>query len=441
MRTRKNYTAKWREYQTALKKNARRKHLMRRAVLVAAIAVCVLAGLSVRYIAGSRDSGPTPLPAPIPALGAMRLNIWPGDFTRQDFADYLNDPVKNSTGPTDQIVLEKNGSRFRISTTIDAGLQKYITQLLSWSRTRQTAVVVLNPYDGRVLAMAGRDTEGSAGNICLRADFPAASLFKIVSASAALEAAGYTPDKTLFFNGSRHTLYKNQLKESRGRYSRQTSFRKAFAASNNSVFGKIGIYDLGQKIIRDYADRFLFNRPIPFDLPMAASSIAVPDDDFGLAEIASGFNKRTLVSPLHAALLAATAANGGNMVSPWFVSTIADETQKVLYRGRPGKLYSPINSQTAETLKALMQDTVRYGTSRTAFKMLRRKNALKTINLGAKTGTINDKMDQFKYDWITVFAVDPEKFDGICIAILAVHGKLLGTRATEFARAIIQYLF
>jgi len=129
------------------------------------------------------------------------------------------------------------------------------------------------------------------------------------------------------------------------------------------------------------------------------------------------------------------------MVSPWFVSTIADETQKVLYRGRPGKLYSPINSQTAKTLKVLMQDTVRYGTSRTAFKVLRRKKSLKTMNLGAKTGTINDKLDRFKYDWIAAFAVDSQKSDGICVAILAVHGKLLGTRATELARAIIQYLF
>lgn len=338
-------------------------------------------------------------------------------------------------------MLEKNGSRFKIDTTIDEGLQKYITRMLGWSRTRQMAVVVLNPYDGRMLAMASRDTEGSAGNICLRADFPAASLFKIVAASAALEAAGYTPDKPLFYKGKRHTLYKYQLKENQGRYSRRTSFRKAFAVSNNPVFGKIGIYDLGQKIIHKYADRFLFNRPIPFDLPMESSSIAVPDDEFGLAEIASGFNKRTLVSPLHAALIAATAVNGGTMVSPWFVSTIADDTQQVLYRGRPGKLYSPINSQTAETLKSLMQDTVRFGTSRTAFRVLRRNKSLKTMSLGAKTGTINDKLDRFKYDWIAAFAVDPAKSDGICVAVLSVHGKLLGTRATELARAIIQYHF
>ena len=177
--------------------------------------------------------------------------------------------------------------------TLDPKLQKYIGRLLRQSRTVQAAVVVLNPYDGRILAMTSRDTEGNSDNICLKADFPAASLFKIISAAAALEAAEFTLDKALFYQGSKHTLYKYQLKESKVPYSVQTNFRRAFATSNNCVFGKIGIFVLGQKIITEYAEKFFFNRPIPFDLPVAESSIEVPEDDFGLAEIASGFNKRT----------------------------------------------------------------------------------------------------------------------------------------------------
>ena len=92
-----------------------------------------------------------------------------------------------------------------------------------------------------------------------------------------------------------------------------TTFRKAFAASNNSVFGKIGIYDLGQQTLNRYAERFRFNSQIPFDLPVEISAITVPEDDFGLAEIASGFNKTTLLSPLHAALLSSVAVNTGRM--------------------------------------------------------------------------------------------------------------------------------
>jgi cell division protein FtsI/penicillin-binding protein 2 len=220
-----------------------------------------------------------------------------------------------------------------------------------------------------------------------------------------------------------------------------SNLRKAFATSNNSVFGKIGIYALGQEVIDEYAEKFFFNRPIPFDLPLAASTIHVPDDNFGLAEIASGFNKRTLVSPLHAALLSAVAANCGDMMVPWLVRTITDETLKIAYRAPRSVLISPISRKTAEDLKFLMNYAARYGTTRSAFRQLRRQRPLADLDLGAKTGTINDRLDRFKYDWITAFALTSGGSSGICIGVLAVHGKKLGTRSTELVRAIINYYF
>jgi peptidoglycan glycosyltransferase len=63
------------------------------------------------------------------------------------------------------------------------------------------------------------------------------------------------------------------------------------------------------------------------------------------------------------------------------------------------------------------------------------------FELGAKTGTINDASDRFKYDWITTFALAPDGKSGIAVAVLGVHGKILGTRSTELARAIIDYYF
>ena len=277
--------------------------------------------------------------------------------------------------------------------------------------------------------------------VCLKADFPAASLFKIISAAAALEAAEFTLDKALFYKGSKHTLYKYQLKESKVPYSVQTNFRRAFATSNNCVFGKIGIFFLGQKLIGEYAERFFFNRPIPFDFPVAVSSIEVPEDDFGLAEIASGFNKRTLLSPFHAALLSAVIANSGDLAVPWLVSTISNETNQIVYRARQNVLNSAISRTTADDLKVLMEYTVSYGTSRSAFRALRRKKGFNDLDLGAKTGTINDRQDRLKYDWITAFALTSDGPRGICLGVLAVHGKKLGTRSSELARAIIDYHF
>jgi hypothetical protein len=88
-----------------------------------------------------------------------------------------------------------------------------------------------------------------------------------------------------------------------------------------------------------------------------------------------------------------------------------------------------------------MQYAARSGTSRSVFRKLRRKKRFKKFELGAKTGTINDKLDRFKYDWITAFALAPGGSKGIAVGVLGVHGKILGTRSTEMARAIIDYYF
>jgi len=61
--------------------------------------------------------------------------------------------------------------------------------------------------------------------------------------------------------------------------------------------------------------------------------------------------------------------------------------------------------------------------------------------LGAKTGTINDYHDRYKYDWVTAYAL-PKHGDGaICITVLTIHGKKLGIRASEAARYIINHHF
>jgi hypothetical protein len=129
------------------------------------------------------------------------------------------------------------------------------------------------------------------------------------------------------------------------------------------------------------------------------------------------------------------------MMVPWLVSTITDETLKIAYRAPRGVLISPISRKTAEDLKFLMNYAARYGTTRSAFRKLRRQRPLADLDLGAKTGTINDRLDRFKYDWITAFALTSGGSKGISIGVLTVHGKKLGTRSTELVRAIINYYF
>jgi cell division protein FtsI/penicillin-binding protein 2 len=125
-------------------------------------------------------------------------------------------------------------------------------------------------------------------------------------------------------------------------------------------------------------------------------------------------------------------------MAPWFVNRVTDAAGEVVYQAKPAVLARPITKDTAKKLRILMEDTVLYGTGRKTFRRLRRKKAFKGIALGAKTGTINDRMDQYKYDWISIFAIPGTGKKRLSMAVLAVHEEKLGIRAKDIGRLILQ---
>lgn len=438
MIVRANNPNSWKHYQKGLKKKARRRTALNRVTLFFVYVVLIGVSYAASWILAHGEKW---------GQGALSSGKWenvqPERFVKQDLPGLLGHLNLDVASATHHYPLDTGDMRLTAEIPLDNSLQKYIFHLLRRSLTHQAAVVVLRPTTGQILAMVNyeRYPKGESQNLSLKADFPAASLFKIVSAAAAIEARGFTPGKTVVFRGMKHTLYNSQLRQKEGRYSRKTSFRRAFAGSINPVFGKIGIYDLGREFMSEYANRFLYNQQIPFDLPVAVSKIQIPADDYGLAEIASGFNRRTRISPLHASLITAAVANHGVIVEPWLVRRIEDESGAVLYRSRFSRLGRPMEESTAEHLKVLMKETVIFGTCRKAFLPLRRKKRFRDIELGAKTGTINDENDRYKYDWVTAYALPKEEGSGITVTVLAVHGKKLGIRAADLAMHIIRHHF
>ncbi|MFH1349546.1 MAG: penicillin-binding transpeptidase domain-containing protein [Pseudomonadota bacterium] len=433
----------WWEYQKRIKGTARRRYLLRRLPKLGLCAGSAFLVLTLILYGGSWIFAHLERGERIP-IGDDKKGegIWPQSLDKKDLSSLLRDIDLYLSSPTRTYVVPRKGVEFRIETFIDPALQEYILGLLGRSLTYQSAVVVLRPSDGQILAMADYDKGGAKReNLCLKANFPAASLFKIVSAAAAIQEKGFTPDRAVIYKGRKYTLYKSQLKEGKSRYVTKTIFKRAFSGSINPVFGRIGIYDLGREVLNEYAVKFFFNHMIPFELPVSVSRIHVPEDDFGLAEIASGFNKRTLLSPLHAALIAAAVANNGVMMEPKLVKMVSDGSGRVLYSARSGPIGNPIKEKTAEKLRVLMQETVKSGTCRKAFYSLRRKRSFREIELGAKTGTINDSSDQYKVDWLTAYAIPPNGGEGICIAVLAIHEEKLGIRANDLARHIINFHF
>jgi peptidoglycan glycosyltransferase len=433
------YSPSWRDFQKREKRRLTRQTLFRRLPKLGFPALGLLLVLSILFFTGNWLSANLPEGQVKTSSGILKQESPVNQYQRSDLPDLIGRLPLYS--PESGHEMSMNGQGMKVETSVDQPLTRYINNLLDRSRTIEAAVVVLRADNGQVLALTGYsgNSEKQAENYCLKAGFPAASLFKIVASAAAIEAKGFTPDQSLTYQGGRYTLYKRQLKRRQSRYNNRVSFKVAFSRSINPVFGQIGIYDLGQELMTEYGERFLFNQSIPFDLPLSSSFLEVPEDDFGLAEIASGFNKRTTISPLHVAMITASIINKGIMMQPWIVSKITNGSDQILYQNQVQEIARPITDHTAQQLKILMRDTVKTGTCRRAFAGLSRKKTYKSIDFGAKTGTINDLSDQHKVDWTAAYALPEKGGHGVAIAVLAVHGELLGIRAKDIAGNILQY--
>lgn len=333
---------------------------------------------------------------------------------------------------------------YTAQTTIHPILQHDVENILKKSQTNFAAFVAVDPDTGKVLSMISHGMKNE--NLALRATFPAASIFKIVTASAAIEKGKLNSSSLIPVLGSYHTLYKRNIfksgeldAENSPRYARLISFADALAKSVNSVFGKIGIFGLGADGIKKAANQFGFNREIPFELGTDTSKSLVPTDEYGLAETASGFTHNNTISPLHGALIAAAIANEGKMMQPTLVEKLIDETGNVAYEFEPHVFNHTIDSKTAEELKVMLNRTITNGTSRSSFSGVEKSNSLSNLYIGGKTGTLEGWDPKGRYDWFVGFADNGHQ--KIAVSALCIHGEYRGMKASKVARLAFESYF
>lgn len=327
--------------------------------------------------------------------------------------------------------------------SLDTAAQNYINRLMKQYHPRYGACAVLDSKTGRVLALASYQEPGTpdvGGRLFLRNVFPAASIYKTITAAAAIETARYTADTRIPVTGRSHTLYKSQLRKNIIS-PKDIAFEDAYAQSINPVFGRIGMYGVGKKVFEEYNERFGFNEAIPFELPTDTSKVTVPDDTtYEMAQLASGYNRETSISPLHGALIASAVAEGGVMPCPRLVDSIASLDGQCLYRSVPEQWKTAISDGAAAELKTMMGQVVDSGTARRTFRLLKRCNGADLLELGGKTGSI--KVDSLgNIEWFIGFAVkkgDPD--DHLALAVLTVHGGYVTVHAHFIGAEIFRKL-
>ncbi len=321
----------------------------------------------------------------------------------------------------------------------DPSIQTAAEDLLERYKPDLGVLVAMDASTGRILAMASQNRSFPVitGNPVLDITYPSASVFKVVTAAAALEK-DKQPNSPISYAGRNHTLYKSQLKEKVSGWKRIATLKEAFAKSINTVFGRIGVFSIGKEPMQTLSKRFWFNEKIPSEFPVVNSKSANPSNEYELAEMASGYTQENTMTVLHGAMIGAAIANDGQMMEPYFLNAAYLKSGKTIYRSEPQVLAKVVSPETAYELRTLMEETVTKGTSKKSFRGFF-KGPFKELQVGGKTGSLTDKALKGKVDWFVGFAQSHGR--KISVSVLTVNRKYWTVKASYLARKTIETAF
>lgn len=335
-----------------------------------------------------------------------------------------------------------NDSNLNLKYTFNPKLEKYVKKLLKRYRSDYSSVIIIDNKTGRVLTALGYERKGNKFNFNLpfSSTHPAASLFKIISSAALLESGKLKKDTIFKYRGRGTTLYKYQLKEKKSRWTRKQTFQNAFAYSNNVIFGKAAINNITEDDLYKRAVMFGFNQDLMTDISLSKSQFLLPHSQYNLAEKASGFNKKTLISPVHGALFSSIIANKGILKQPYIVEEVEQDGKTLGLWDRTHN--QVLGKKASRDLRELMKLTVKKGTARGSFRRMKRSLKRK-LEIGGKTGSITGGFPYGKRDWFTSFAVPKDSVygDGISICVMNVNVEKWYVKSTFLAKNIIEYYY
>ena len=328
-----------------------------------------------------------------------------------------------------------------IQYTLDPELQNTVTQVFNHFDPDYGVFVALDPDNGEILALVNHRRDGNnSENLALKASYPAASVFKIITAAAAIDIGKANANTVIPFNGKTTSLYrKNVLEHKDNQWTRRLPLSSAFAKSVNTVFARLGVRFVGGKTLFAYAEAFGFRQGLGADFTLETSAIDLdPTDDWSIAETAAGYTRTTTLSPVHGAVIAAAAVNGGRRVQPTLVRSIVGEDGLILYEAKTAIGKRIVKADTAKELQSLMQQTVINGSARTSFKHFAR-GTMEAVNVGGKTGSLTGETPTGRYDWFVGYAEKNGR--KLAFAAMCINRKVWYVKSATVARKAVEHFF
>lgn len=396
------------------------------AVMLAAYPVASLLLSTKTAISGVRKDPPRKVKpySPLDPLQSLQLA-----------ADSL--PAVQLTGNQFLAPLPDGGT---IVYAIDQELQERVKKVMASYRLPYGAFVAVEPKTGRVLALVGHSSldPGWERRSCYGL-YPMASLFKIITAAAALEEKKVSPDTVFAFNGKLTSENPKYWFVKAGRHNQEMSLTTAMGKSVNPVFGRLASDVVGRDSIMSCVERFGFNQalfPGSCVLPSKAES---PQNDTELKLMGAGLGREVKISPFHAALMMAAIANDGVMMMPALAEEIKNGKGETIFTLKPQTARRMVTPETAAQLTKMLSTTVSSGTSRKVFHDRRGRPKLASIDIAAKTGSIDGKDPAGHYSWFAAYAPinDPQ----IAIVALVVNQEKWKIKASYLGEQALEAFF
>lgn len=374
-----------------------------------------------------------------------------GDTATWGLEGYYNSTLNGTNGRTfgylsDSTSLEQNiinpVNGKNLTTTLDATIQEIVEKYISaFDRAlsagpnnkknakkkgaENIAVVIENPNNGEILAMASsgtydlndpRDLSGSYTDIeiermddeetrealfgmwknyCVSQNFEPGSTFKPVVVASALESGAVTEHNRFICDGGeeigedyvRCAVYPdNHGSESLG---------EVIQNSCNDGMMAIG-RRMGRDLFLEYQRKFNFGTRTGIDLPSEETGLLFSEENMFEMELSTsafgqGFNC-TMIQEIAAI---SAVVNGGTYYQPHLVKEITDEDGKTVKNISPNILKQPISQEVSAKVREYMGMSVTSGTSKSA--------KVQGYSMGGKTGTAEKLNEKEKGNYLVSF--------------------------------------
>jgi cell division protein FtsI (penicillin-binding protein 3) len=320
--------------------------------------------------------------------------------------------------------------------TLDLAIQTAAERELAAAVQREKAtsgsVVVLDPRDGAVLALASWPTYDPARvatsdpealrDRTIAWTYEPGSTMKPITIAAALDKGAVTPSTTYDDVGCA-VIGGRSLCNALGKSYGPTNVTQILERSANAgavfVASKLGAPDLYA-----YLRAFGFGDPTGVDLAAETTGSVRPLAQWYPVDLGTiAFGQGLSVTPLQLATAYAAIANGGTLYQPYVVASRRDADGE--HRTAPVAIRRVISDATAATVRTMLTATVDEGIANGA--------ALKGYSVAGKTGTAQIPSDDGRYvddAYISSFAgmvpaVDPRMV--VVVVLERPQSKLLGT--------------